>query len=151
MLEAGYPAVRFSVGVENYDAQHQNVRAENTRVYGDTADRMDFDYLAKVTALNMRVMRILANAPPPPTAVVAAGAVASDTTLSWDAVRGAAGYKVYWRSADRQDWTDSKAVGAVTTYKIDGLIIDDHFAGVASVSTTGEESIITFAGAAPRP
>ena len=65
MLEAGYPAaVRFSVGVENYDAQHQDLRTENGRVFGDTADRMDFPYLAKVTALNIATLGQLADAPP---------------------------------------------------------------------------------------
>ena len=38
MLEAGYPAIRFSVGVENYDAQHQDIRTEGNRAYGDSVE-----------------------------------------------------------------------------------------------------------------
>ncbi|HVF95272.1 MAG TPA: M20/M25/M40 family metallo-hydrolase, partial [Sphingomonas sp.] len=44
-LRAGYPAVRFSVGAENWDAQHQDLRTDKGVTYGDTIDRMDFAYL----------------------------------------------------------------------------------------------------------
>lgn len=150
MLEAGYPAIRFSVGVENYDAQHQDVRRENGRVYGDTTDRMDFAYLGKVTALNISVMRELANAPAAPKMVTAAGAVATDTILSWTAVPNAAAYRVHWRRADTQNWEKSQDVKRATTLTLRGLIIDDHFIGVSALSASGAESIITFAGAEPR-
>jgi hypothetical protein len=150
MLEAGYPAIRFSVGVENYDAQHQDVRAEGKRIYGDTVDRMDFAYLAKVTALNVAVMRELAGAPAPPKSVTAAGAVATDTTVSWAAVEGAAGYRIRWRSADALDWQFSRDVTATAPYTLKGVIIDDHFVGVSSLSAGGQESTVTFGVAAPR-
>ncbi len=150
MLEAGYPAIRFSVGVENYDAQHQDLRTEGRRVYGDTVDRMDFAYLAKVTALNIAVMRELGSAPPPPKAVIAAGAVATDTTLSWDAVPGAAGYRIRWRRADTPNWQFSRDVRNAAPYTLKGVIIDDHFVGVSSLSAEGRESSVTFGVAAPR-
>jgi hypothetical protein len=150
MLEAGYPAIRFSVGVENYDAQHQDVRADGKRAYGDTVDRMDFAYLAKVTALNVAVMRELAGAPAPPKSVIAAGAVATDTTVSWAPVEGAAGYRVRWRSADALDWQNSRDVKDGTPVTLKGVIIDDHFVGVSSLSTGGQESTVTFGAAAPR-
>jgi hypothetical protein len=38
MLEAGYPAVRITEGAENYDHQHQDLRTENGKFYGDTID-----------------------------------------------------------------------------------------------------------------
>ena len=34
-LEQGYPAVRFTEPHENFDHQHQNVRVEDGRQYGD--------------------------------------------------------------------------------------------------------------------
>ncbi len=150
MLEAGYPAIRFSVGVENYDAQHQDLRTENGRVFGDTADRMDFNYLAKVTNLNISVMRELANAPSAPATVTAAGAVSTDTKVSWTAVPSAVSYRVRWRRADAQNWAHSQDVKGATSLTVPGLIIDDHFIGVSSLSATGAESIVTFAGAEPR-
>ena len=43
---ARYPAVRFSVGIENL-IRDQDLRAENGIEYGDTVDKMDFAYLAR--------------------------------------------------------------------------------------------------------
>ncbi len=153
MLEAGYPAVRFTVGVENYDAQHQDLRTENGRIYGDTADRMDFPYLAKVTALNIAMLRQLATAPPAPQNVIAGGAVSTDMTVKWDAVPGASGYRIRSRRADRADWETSRDVPASDTQvTLKGVIVDDTFAGVSALSKDGAESLVTFAGLPlPRP
>ena len=151
LLEAGYPAVRFTVGVENYDAQHQNLRTEGGRVYGDTADRMDFPYLAKVTALNVAVLRQLAAAPGAPASVVLEGAVSTDTTVKWTAVPGAAGYRIRWRRADRSGWEQSRDVaGTTSTETLKGIIVDDTFVGVSALSVSGAESLVTFGGLAPR-
>ncbi|WP_293881171.1 M28 family metallopeptidase, partial [Sphingomonas sp.] len=150
MLDAGFPAIRFSVGVENYDAQHQNLRTENGRAYGDTIDRMDFAYLARVTALNVATLRQLADAPPAPENVSAEGAVSTDTTLKWAAVPGAAGYRIRWRRADRTEWEYARDFPASATVAVlKGVIVDDNFAGVSSLSASGAESIVTFAGLAP--
>jgi Peptidase family M28 len=153
MLEAGFPAVRFSVGVENYDAQHQDLRTEGGRRFGDTADRMDFPYLANVTALNVAMLRQLATAPPAPTNVVAGGAVSTDMTLKWDAVPAAAGYRIRWRRADRTDWEQSRDMPASDTQAtLAGIIVDDTFAGVSALSKDGAESLVTFAGLpVPKP
>ena len=151
MLDAGHPAIRITVGVENYDAQHQDLRTEAGRAYGDTIDRMDFAYLAKVTALNVALLRELASAPPAPERATIAGAVATDTTVTWEAVPAAAGYRIRWRRNDSQDWQQSKDVaGDATRLVLPGLIVDDHFVAVSALSASGAESITTFAGAAPR-
>lgn len=150
-LEAGYPAVRFTEGAENYDHQHQDLRTQNGKFYGDTIDYMDFPYLAKVTALNLAVIRELATAPAAPAQVTIAGALSDDTKVGWTPVPGAAGYRVYWRVADRPDWTDHRDVGAdATSLDLGGVVIDDHFFGVAARGAAGAESIVTFAGPAPR-
>lgn len=150
-LELGYPAVRFSEVTENYDHQHQTLRTENGRVYGDTIEFVDFPYLAKVTAVNMAVIRELAHAPAAPSDVTIAGALSADTTVSWQPVAGAAGYRVRWRMADRPDWTDSRDVPAsANSLMLKGINIDYHFFGVASLSADGAESIVTFGGPAPR-
>ncbi|MDV5823279.1 M28 family peptidase [Sphingobium naphthae] len=149
-LELGFPAVRFSVGIENYDRQHQDLRTENGRVYGDTVEAMDFPYLAKVTALNIAALRELADAPAAPATVSLDGAVSMDTRVFWDAVPGAAAYKVYWRRADAQDWTDSRVVKGATETLLKDIVVDDHFIGVAAVAKDGAESLVTFGGMAPR-
>src|SRR5688500_770579 len=86
-LNAGYPAVRFSVAVENYNLQHQDLRTENGIEYGDTIDRMDFPYLRRVTQLNVAALAALARAPMPPAPAVE-GAVSTDTNVRWNAVPG---------------------------------------------------------------
>ena len=150
-LEHGFPAVRFTEVTENYDHQHQTLRTENGKFYGDTIDHMDFQYLAKVTALNMAVIRELAHAPAAPEGVTITGALSADTTVDWAAVPGASGYRVRWRQADRPDWTDSRDMpAAATSLKLDGVNIDYHFFGVAALGAGGAESVVTFAGPAPR-
>lgn len=148
-LELGYPAIRFTVGVENYDHQHQDIRVEGDRKFGDTIDEMDFPYLAKVTALNIALIRELASAPAAPASAMLGGALTSDTQVSWADVPGAARYKVYWRRADAHDWEQS-AETTDTKLTLPGVIVDDHFAGVAAISENGAESAITFAGLPPR-
>lgn len=149
-LDLGFPAVRFSVGIENYDRQHQDLRTEGGRVYGDTVAGMDFPYLAKVTALNVAALRQLADAPAAPASVSLDGALSMDTRVFWDAVPGAAGYKLYWRRADAQDWSDSRAVTGATETVLKDIVVDDHFIGVAAVAKDGAESLVTFGGMAPR-
>ena len=150
LLEAGYPAVRFSVGIENYDRQHQDLRVEQGRDYGDTVKGMDFPYLAKVTALNVAALRTLANAPAAPAVVSLDGALSMDTRVFWDAVPGASAYKVYWRRADAQDWADSRVVTGATETVLKDVVVDDHFIGVAAIGKDGAASIVTFGGMAPR-
>ena len=151
MLEAGFPALRFTVGVENYDAQHQDLRTDKGKVYGDTTDRMDFPYLAKVTALNIAMLRQLAAAPEAPASAVAGGAVSTNMTVKWTAVPGATGYRIRWRRADQATWEKSKDVAAsATETTLPGVIVDDTFAGVSALSKDGAESLVTFAGL-PKP
>ncbi|HMO77567.1 MAG TPA: M28 family peptidase [Sphingopyxis sp.] len=150
-LELGFPAIRFTVGIEDYDHQHQDLRTEDGRKYGDTLDEMDFPYLARVTALNVALARELAAAPPAPADVGIDGAVSSDTVVRWAPVEDAAAYRIYWRRADRSDWTDSRtADGAAGEMLLKGVQIDDHFFGVAAVAANGAESIVTFGGLLPR-
>lgn len=144
-LQLGYPAVRFTVGAEHYRFQHEDVRVENGVAYGDTIDQMDFDYLSRVTALNIATIKQLGNAPTAPQSASLAGAVSSDTTVSWTPVKGVDQYRVYYRRNDKRDWTGSRLVTG-SSAKFENMIVDDMFFGVASVSPEGHESIITFAG-----
>lgn len=148
-LELGLPAIRFTVGVENYHHQHQDLRTENGIEYGDTVDKMDFAYLAKVTALNVATASALASAPPAPESATLGGAVSSDTSVTWTAAPGAVRYRVYQRRADAQDWTLAQEVEG-TEALLKGLIVDDHFVGVSSVGKNDAESTITFGGLPPR-
>lgn len=105
-LEKGYPAIRFSVAVEDYDHQHQDLRVEEGVTYGDTVDEMDFAYLAKVTQLNVRALDKLARAPMPPKVTMDA-AVRTDTELNWKPVDGATSYQLWVRRTDSPTWERS--------------------------------------------
>ncbi|WP_375285957.1 M20/M25/M40 family metallo-hydrolase [Sphingomonas sp.] len=148
-LRQGYPAVRFSVGAENWDRQHQDLRTENGIVYGDTVEGMDFDYLAKVTAINVAALARLATAPAAPAGVTVSGDLSRDTMVAWQAVPGASGYRVHWRRTDRQEWTDHVDVVG-TSYLAKQVPVDDTWFGVSALGTDGRESLVAFAGKAPR-
>lgn len=147
-LRAGYPAVRFTSAVENWDAQHQNVRIENGVRFGDTVERMDFGYLAKVTAINVAAVRRLAAAPAAPAEVAIAGALSRDTGVSWQPVAGAAGYRVRWRRTDAREWTGMRDVRG-TEMVLKDVPVDDNLIGVAALAADGSESLVTL-GARPK-
>ena len=146
LLEAGYPAVRVTEAHENYTRQHQDLRTEGGVRYGDTIDGIDFRYLARVTALNTIAMAALSRAPAPPSGVDSEGAVATDTTLKWRKVPGAAGYRVHWRDTTAAQWQHARAVGDVDQAVLKDVVIDDWFFGVSAVSADGYESPVVFPG-----
>ncbi|MDB5667922.1 MAG: family metallo-hydrolase [Alphaproteobacteria bacterium] len=168
-LNAGFPAVRLSVAVEDYDHQHQDLRTENGTVYGDTIDEMDFPYLRKVTALNVAALAALARAPMPPEPQVR-GAVSTDTLLEWRGVPGAVDYVMRWRRTDSAQWQHSRRLSQsdgrvcidrcppiegdqlLATF-LRGIRVDDWTFGVSSVAADGSESPVASAlpGGAFRP
>jgi hypothetical protein len=150
-LRLGFPAVRFSVGIENYNQQHQDLRTVGGVEFGDTADKMDFPYLAKVTAINVAAITRLASAPAAPADVALQGALGSDTKVTWSPVTGAAGYRVHWRRNDAQDWQQHRDLPATAIDTVlQDTIVDDMFIGVSALSKDGAESIVTFGGRAAR-
>ena len=153
LLNAGYPAVRLTVAVENYNWQHQDLRVESGVEYGDTIDKVDFPYLRKVVQLNVAALAALASAPPPPGPTVE-GAVSTDTTLTWQPVRGADAYIIRWRRTDASQWEHSvRVAGTAATHVLPGVRVDDYVFGVSSVSKDGFESPVASAlpGGAFRP
>ncbi len=146
MLKAGFPAVRVTESHEDYTHQHQDLRTENGVVYGDTIAGIDFRYLARVTALNTITMAALSRAPAPPTGVSVEGAVSTDTTLHWNKVPGAAGYRVHWRDTTAPQWQFERAAGDVSQTVLKDVVVDDWFFGVSSVSADGYESPVVFPG-----
>jgi hypothetical protein len=144
--ELGYPAIRFSVGVENYDHQHQDLRTENGKVYGDTIEFMDFPYLAKVTRLNIAGLAALAAAPMPP-ASTAEAAVQTFTDVKWSAVPGAATYSVWRRRTDAPGWEEKPVIADVvaTSARLEGVRGDDWIFGVSAKAASGAESPVSAA------
>ncbi|MDY0021398.1 M28 family metallopeptidase [Arenimonas caeni] len=151
--DLGYPAVRVMETNEHYDRQHQDLRTEDGRIYGDTLEGVDFDYAAKLTALNAVSLAALAWAPPPPANVSIEGAVSADTTLKWTRAPAAqaphlAGYRVHWRLTTEPRWTHSRWVGDVESFTLENVVIDNYFFGVSAVAKDGTESPVVFPGPA---
>ena len=164
-LNNGFPAVRFSVAVENYNWQHQDLRTEKGIKYGDTIENMDFPYLAKVAKLNIAALAAIASAPPPPEPKVE-GAVSTDTTVTWGERAGSASYRIWWRRTDASVWQTARLVNGQCDFIIDTgdripnptrtrsslcrtvlphIRVDDWVFGVSSVSKDGWESPVASA------
>lgn len=113
--EQGFAAVRFTEYREDYNHQHQDPRTENGIEYGDLAKYVDFDYVANVARLNAATLAALAASPAPPAEVTLhAEKLENDTTLTWQASAGAAGYEVLWRPTTAAEWENVEPVGNVT-------------------------------------
>jgi hypothetical protein len=168
-LNLGFPAVRFTVAVENYNWQHQDLRTENGIKYGDTIENMNFAYLEKVAKLNIAALAGIASAPPPPEPKVE-GAVSTDTRLGWDPVPGATEYVTLRRRTDASRWERVVSSGApLATQRgspqdlkceadaagklahcgwevvLPHVRVDDWVFGVSSVSKDGFESPVASA------
>ncbi len=144
--DEGFTGVRIMETHENYHMQHQDVRTENGIAYGDVISGVDFDYAAKLTAVNAITLASLASAVPAPKNVKIGGIVQASTKLRWDRVEdeNLKGYKIYWRETTAAQWQKSRFVGKVTEFTLKNIIIDNYFFGIASVSNNGAESLICF-------
>lgn len=142
--DKGYPAVRFTVAVEDYEHQHQDLRSEGGVKFGDTVDEMDFPYLAKVTRLNVQVLSKLAQTPMPPAPVVK-GAVQPSTDVEWQAVPGAVRYVLWQRRTDAPMWETRLLETAKDKASLPGVRADDWLFGVSAVAADGSESPIASA------
>lgn len=137
----GFTAVGFRESRENFTKQH-DVR--------DTFDGVSVPYLAQNARVNAASAATLALAPPPPSVLTDRGApmitrapTGYDANLQWNAVPGAAGYRVFWREAWGPDWQHDLLVANVTTLLLPNMQIDDYVFGVASVDAAGHESFVT--------
>ena len=146
-VERGFTAVRITESDEDYTHQHQNVRTEGGVFYGDTAEYVDFDYVANVGRVNLAALANLALAPAKPKGVsIVTAKLTNDTDLKWDANTDAdiAGYEVVWRDTTAAEWTSSQFVGNVTTYTAKGMSKDNYFFGVRSVDKDGNKSPVVY-------
>ena len=149
--QQGYPAARFTEPRENFDHEHQNVGVINGVQFGDLIQYVDFDYVARVAAVNVATVWALATAPgtpknlqihttPPP------GLPGTNlTTLTWNAnpESNLAKYVVVMRETTAADWTDTIDVGNVTSVTLD-IAKDNVQFGLRAVDTAGNHSPVAF-------
>ncbi len=149
-VERGFSAVRFTEPNEDYDHQHQNVRTENGKFYGDTIEFVDFEYVANVTKINAASLARLALAPArPKNAGMVTARLGNDTEIKWDAAteNDLGGYEIVWRDTTSAVWTNAQTVGNVTNFVMKGMSKDNYFFGVRAVDKNGNKSPVSY----PRP
>lgn len=144
--DQGWAGIRIMEAHENYTQQHQDIRTEDGIAYGDVVKHVNFDYAAKLTAVNAITLAQLAWAPLSPKNVKIGGIVEPSARLAWDKVDGAVGYRIYWRDTTSPTWDHSRYVGDVDSFTLEGIIIDNYYFGVAAVGADGMESLVVFPG-----
>ncbi|GHJ37001.1 M20/M25/M40 family metallo-hydrolase [Streptomyces sp. TS71-3] len=148
-LERAYPAARFTEPAEDFAHQHQDVRVENGKQYGDLPEFCDFGYIACVARVNGAALWSLAQAPGTPRgAKIVTSNLTNDTELVWEpgTEDDLAGYEVVWRETTAPEWTHVIDVGRVTSYTVD-LSKDNVFFGIRAVGRGGHRSPV----ASPAP
>ncbi len=144
--EAGFPAVRMTEVYENYDHQHQDVRTEDGKQFGDLPEFVDPGYIADVAKLNATAIVHLANAPSTPAnARIIVAELTNNTTLRWEASpeSDVAGYEIVWRETTSFDWQDAIDVGNTTEGTLE-LSKDNWFFGVRAYDKAGYRSPVAF-------
>jgi Peptidase family M28 len=149
--QQGYPAARFTEPRENFDHEHQNTQVVDGVQFGDLIDFVDFDYVARVAAVNGAALWALATGPGTPKNLqihtTPPGTLSGTnlTTLTWNANTepDLAGYQVVMRETTAADWTDAIDVGNVTTITLD-IAKDNVQFGVRAVDQAGQRSPVAF-------
>lgn len=158
-LSQGFPAVRFTEAVEDFTHQHQDPRVANGTQYGDLLQYVDFEYTARVAAVNLAGMWSAANAPALPRNVTIStvvgfpaasestplSEVSNDSLITWATGSDALveSYELVWRPAGNLQWTHSLDVGNTGSVTVD-LSKDDVQFGIRAVGADGKKSPAVF-------
>ena len=117
-LERGFPAARFTEPNEDYAHQHQDVRVENGKQYGDLPRFCDFGYIARTAQGERRDALVAGHGAGHAQGRQGAHRRAHQrhrAHLGGDAGRRPR-YEVVWRPTVEDDWTQVIRVGDVTTH-----------------------------------
>ncbi|KAB8041391.1 M28 family peptidase [Janthinobacterium aquaticum] len=145
-LAQGYAALRFTEPNEDFAHQHQDLRVENGKQYGDLLQFVDVDYVARVARVNAAALATLALAPAAPAGVqVRTAQLENDTSLVWqpNTEPDLAGYRVVWRATTADQWQGALDVGNVTQARIK-LSKDNYFFGVQALDRDGNVSVASY-------
>ena len=144
--DLGYAGVRIMEAHENYNRQHQDIRNENGISYGDVINGVNFDYAAKLTAVNAINLASIAWSPPTLKSLSIGGVVEPSVKFKWEAINDESikGYKIYWRNTTSPFWEKSRFVGKLSEYTLKGIVIDNFLFGISTVGENGVESPVVF-------
>ena len=145
-LERGYAALRFTEPNEDFTHQHQNVRKEDGKQYGDLPEYNDYNYIARVARVNAAALASLALAPAAPQKVqMRTAKLENDSSLVWqpNTEPDLAGYRIVWRETTAAQWQGALYVGNVSEATVK-LSKDNYFFGVQAVDKDGNVSVATY-------
>lgn len=141
---AGFPAIRFVEVHEDFQHQHQDVRKEGGVQYGDLPQYLDFNYLARVTKMNVAALAALALGPDQPRQVeLVTQHLTNDSTLRWKPAPGASEYEVVWRETSSPIWQYAKNAGNSTQATVP-VSKDNYILGVRSMDSHGLYSPVVY-------
>jgi Zn-dependent M28 family amino/carboxypeptidase len=146
--DRGFAAIRLTEVKENYDRQHQDVRIENGKNYGDMPEYVNIGYLTNSARINAGVLATLASSPAPPSnAQVDVSTLSYDSILRWNrnTEKELAGYVVRTRETSSPIWQE--AIFTRDTAMTLQRSKDDFLFGIQTVDTDGNVSL----PAIPRP
>ncbi|MBA3672233.1 MAG: hypothetical protein H0W68_09460 [Gemmatimonadaceae bacterium] len=139
-LEQGWPALRFTERLENYNRQHLST---------DDLAHVDFGYVTKVARLNALALVSLASSPPAPVGVRArrenSASGGQSWRLTWEAVPGAASYEILVRRTTSPSWERVIPAGTATSYTL-AFQLDDGWAAIRTVGANAHRSLARAAG-----
>ncbi len=131
-INAGVGAVRLTESVEDPDVQHNSQ---------DTAEKLDYDYLARVTALNVATAASYAGAPGRPIApTVTPMADPGAFILTWPTDPVAAGYALSFREVGSFDYPSFQFVSAEEAGNIAVTGLDTskrYYLSIAAIDVNG--------------
>ena len=145
-LERGFAALRFTEPNEDFSHQHQNVRKEGDKQFGDLPEDDDYNYIARVARVNAAALATLALAPAAPQKVqMRTAKLENDSSLVWQSNTepDLAGYRIVWRETTAAQWQGALFVGNVTEATVK-LSKDNYFFGVQAVDKDGNVSVATY-------
>ena len=144
--DQGYAGVRIMEAHENYVMQHQDIRTEKGIEYGDVISGVNFEYVKKLTAVNVINLASLAWAPPAVKKLSIGGIVQGSAKFIWEKVNdlNVEGYKIYWRDTTSPIWQYERFVGNIDSHTLKGIVVDNYFLGVSTVGKNGFESPVVF-------
>ncbi|PRB00881.1 peptidase M28 [Chryseobacterium sp. MYb7] len=145
----GFPSVRLTEYYENYDHQHQDIRIENNKQYGDLPEFIDFKYLKKNVAANIAVLANLAKSTSKPEKVeMEVKELTNSTTLHWEKPKSGTptGYYVLARETDNPVW-QKKIFTTALSMKVP-LSKDNYIFAIQTISQSGNLSVPVIPGIA---
>ena len=144
--DEGIAGIRIMEAHENYNRQHNDIRTENGVEYGDVISGVNFNYAAKLTAVNAISLAMIASSPKPPKNLKIGGIVEPSVKFKWDRPDDSSivGYKIYWRETTSSTWDNSRTIDDTNSFTLNGIVIDNFIFGISSVNSKGFESIVAF-------